>query len=241
VKDTVLFDLGGTLVEYHGRRDVPHILAQAIDQVEAELRRLGRLRVSSQVIRARVAEENHEADDHRVRPLAGRLMRIFDLDPGDWDEALVELLCRAFLRPIFARGRRFDDAIPALRRFRSSGWRIGIVSNTAWGSPGRLWREELARHSLDEWIDLAVFCTDVGWRKPAPRVYEWALERLGSQPEATIFVGDDARWDYDGPRRVGIEAVLLDRRGTTDGDTRETVRDLHEFCERALGRAREEA
>jgi len=232
IKSVVLLDLGGTLVDYYSRQEIPQVLEEAITEVEATLRRRRRLCVPPELVRARVAEENCETRDCRVRPLERRLARIFDLGEGGCDEAL----CRSFLKPIFARARRFDDTLPTLRRLRAAGLRLGLVSNTSWGSPGILWREELRRHGLDGLLEAAVFCTDVGWRKPAAQIYSYALERLGARPETAVFVGDDRRWDYDGPRSVGIEAVLLDRDGMMEDLVEDRVRDLDQFCAWVSGR-----
>ena len=230
----VLFDLGGTLVQYYGRSQIPEVLEQAITEVQNYLLRQDRLLVSPEAIWQAVEEENHEASDYRVRPLERRLAHIFGLgDPGQ-DAELYESMCRCFLRPIFGRARRFDDALPVLQRLRSAGYSLAIVSNTAWGSPAHLWREEIARHGLDRLVDEAVFCTDVGWRKPAPQIFTHTLEKLDARPRDCIFVGDDHRWDYFGPRAMGIEAVLLDREGTMQDITDRRVRDLHEFCDRQL-------
>jgi putative hydrolase of the HAD superfamily len=134
------------------------------------------------------------------------------------------------MAPLFARGRPYDDVLPVLRRLRAEGVRTAIVSNTPWGSPGDLWREELARLGLAGEVDLAVFCSDVGWRKPAAAIFEYTLARLDARPADCFFVGDNPRWDVAGPRRVGIEALLLDRDGMAkDGDS---IRDLYELWPR---------
>lgn len=213
MKRAVLFDLGGTLVEYYGRSDIPAVVEAAIDEVQACLGERGLLHVPPEEVWRRVAEENHEASDYRVRPLEQRLARVFQLDGTECSAALLEAVCRRFMQPIFARARRYDDAIPTLARLRAEGYRVAIVSNTSWGSPAHLWREEIERHGLDEWVGATVFCRDVGWRKPAPQIYAYTLERLGTHPEECLFVGDDYRWDVAGPRKVGMEAVLINRSG----------------------------
>lgn len=43
---------------------------------------------------------------------------------------------------------------------------------------------------VDELFDAVVDSSDVGMRKPDPRIYEVALERLGAEPEITVFVDD---------------------------------------------------
>lgn len=211
--DAVLFDLGNTLVAYYTRAQWPGILARAVDEVAACLRARGRLNVDPADLPARVEAQRGESPSNRVRPLTRRLAQIFALSPEDVAEEAGMELCRRFLRPIFSLARRYDDAAPALADVRGRGLRTGILSNAPWGSPAQPWREELARHELLEAVDAAVFCTDVGWRKPAPQAFALALDRIGGAAERSLFVGDDPRWDLAGARAVGMAAVLIDRSG----------------------------
>ncbi|MHB0876755.1 MAG: HAD family hydrolase [Anaerolineae bacterium] len=211
MKRAVLFDLGGTLAAYYGRQEFPAILRQSLEAV-AQCLRASRLPVpDADTIRQRAAGENREAADHQVRPLAERLQRIFALDGGD--AATNNAICRAFLGPIFACAHLYDDSLPVLRQLRWMGIHTAIVSNTPWGSPADLWREELARLGLAAAVDCSVFCSDVGWRKPDRRPFEQALSRLGLPATECLFVGDDPRWDTIGALGCGIDAVLIDRTG----------------------------
>jgi len=228
MKRAVLFDLGNTLAHYFGRAEFPAILEQAILEVRTYLQERGFPPIPSEALWQRVGEENHEAKDHRVRPLEGRLARIFQLDPGRV-ENVAEGMCRRFSGPIFARGQRYPDALPTLESLRSDGVKTAIVSNTPWGSPGALWREELERLGLDACVDATVFCTDVGWRKPARAIFECALERLQVEPQNCLFVGDDPRWDLAGPRALGMEAILIDRHGMFSDAAGETIQTLDEL------------
>jgi putative hydrolase of the HAD superfamily len=228
MKNTVLFDLGGTLARYFERSGFPDILKQAITKVQNYLRQKDLLSISTNTMWRRVREEDHEAKDHRVRPLEERLVRIFQLGESA-PSGLVMTICRCFMKPIFARGRCYEDALPTLRELRSTGFKMAIVSNTAWGSPAALWREEIKRLGLDMYVDVVVFCRDVGWRKPAKQIFEFALEKLQVLPQHCVFIGDDPRWDLVGPRAVGIETVLIDRRGVRQDAEEETIKSLYEL------------
>jgi putative hydrolase of the HAD superfamily len=214
MKSAALFDLGNTLVAYYERAEFPAVLAESIGEAKACLARRGSLSVADDVIGRRVAQEDYEAEDFRVRPLEGRLSRIFGLndsaEPGD----LVADLCRCFLRPVFARAQVYGDSVPALQALRGRGLKTAVVSNTPWGSPADLWREELERLGLAEHLDAAVFCRDAGWRKPDRRIFERALRVLGVAADEALFVGDDPRWDSVGAAAAGMDAVLIDRGGT---------------------------
>ena len=232
MKNTVLFDLGNTLVRYFERSESTAILQQAIAEVQNCLRQKNLLGISSDDMWQNVEEENHEAKDYRVRPLERRLVRIFQLEDSVHAEGLIMAMCRCFMKPVFARGRCYEDTIPALQRLKSEGFKTAIISNTPWGSPAVLWREEIARLGLGEYVDRIVFCRDVGWRKPARQIFEFTLEKLQAQPQQCIFVGDHPRWDLVGPRAAGIEAVLIDRRGTMHDAEEAPIHNLYEFLDR---------
>jgi len=218
MKDAVIFDLGNTLVSYYTRSEWPDILARAIDEVTAYLRSRGLLRIGPAELPTRVEGEREEPKDHRVKPLEGRLARIFDLSDGDLADGVAMEMCRRFMTPTFAVGRRYDDALPTLAALRQHGLRTAILSNTPWGSPAELWREEVDRHGLTEAVDAVAFCRDVGFRKPARQAFELVMKALGVTADRCLFVGDDPRWDIVGPRGVGMEAVLIDRAGSAQGD-----------------------
>lgn len=231
MKDTILFDFGNTLVSYFGRSEWPTVLAEAIANVTACLRERGLLRVPADELAARVQAERSEPLDHRVRPLQGRLARIFDLSPGELADGLAEPLCRQFTEPIFARAWVYEDVAAALEELRRHGRRIGILSNAPWGSPAKLWHEEVGRHGLAGAVDAVVFCTEVGWRKPAAQPFEFIMARLGVSADRCLFVGDDPRWDLLGPERIGMAALLIDRTGGPHAD-QDTITSLTELLQR---------
>lgn len=215
MKKAVLFDLGGTLAGYYQRHEFPGILQMAVSGVAEALEHEGLLRVPRGELWGRVEAEDHEALDHMVRPLEGRLSRIFGVE----DQGLLTRLCEVFMEPIFRLGYLYPDTLKTLRRLRGEGFRTAIISNTPWGSPARLWRGEADRLGLTPLVDALVFCRDVGWRKPARQVFEHTLRELGASPGVCLFVGDDPRWDLVGPRAVGIDAVIIDRFGGSPGSS----------------------
>ncbi len=229
-KTAILFDLGGTLAEYYSRSETPVVLAEALAEVQGLLSERGLVARMPE----NAPEQMHtqrEADDYRVRPLVERLARVFGLDGLDPSGELAAEMCRRFLRPIFARGRCYDDTLPVLRELRLRGIKTAIVSNTPWGSPAAPWREELARLGLSGLVDTAVFCTDVGWRKPARQIFDFALERLHAAPQESLFVGDHPVWDVAGARGAGMDAVLIDRYGEAQNAEERPIRNLYQLLD----------
>lgn len=206
----VLFDLGNTLVAYYKPADFAPILRESIVGVCGELQRRGYTQDRHQMLeRARLLD--HEREDHRVWPLADRLRELFGAPATN--PVLLPQLTALFLRPILRCARPDPAAVPLLAELRRRGLRTGIVSNTPWGSSGAVWRADLERLGLAAGIDVAVFCTDVGWRKPAPAIFERALLQLGLQASDVLFVGDDPARDVAGALAVGMKAAWLDPSG----------------------------
>jgi HAD superfamily hydrolase (TIGR01549 family) len=228
-KNTILFDLGGTLAYYYDMSGFQFILRQAINAVQLYLDEKGLLRVTPEIIALRVRDEDHESSDYSSRPLEERLTRIFSLDASTTTPQFLKEICQHFMRPIFARGRCFEDTLPALEELRSSGFRAAIVSNTSWGSPAALWRAEIRRLGLYSYMDAVVLDRDVGWRKPSERIFKSALKTLRASPAECLFVGDEPKWDLEGPRAIGIDAVLIDRKGVMPVGKEEPIKSLNQL------------
>jgi len=230
LKKAVLFDLGNTLAQYYEMTEFPSILEQGISNVSNYLGSLGFPSIPAPVLAERVKQENHESKDYRVRPLEDRLYRIFQLDDAySGHSELPITICRRFTEPIFALGQLYNDVLPSMKELQSKGLKIGIVSNTSWGSPAALWREEINRLGLEGYADKVVFCMDVGWRKPDARIFAFALQELGVTADESVFVGDEPRWDVAGPKAVGMDSIVIDRIGRFKDEHPHAIHNLLEL------------
>jgi len=203
----VLFDLGNTLVSYYQPPEFMPVLRRSL---EACLARLGHgplQREAQTALLHQALELNQERADLAVWPLEERLRVLFGHAAGD--AAMLERLCSAFLAPIFSTAQVNVEALPVLTGLKQLCIKTAVVSNTPWGSSGRAWRAELARHGLLAALDAVVFCTDVGWRKPHPAPFRRALELLDIPAGEAVFVGDDPVWDVDGANGAGLRPILL--------------------------------
>jgi FMN phosphatase YigB (HAD superfamily) len=94
-----------------------------------------------------------------------------------------------------------------LRRLAKSH-KLAVVSNfdytpTAW--------HVLEREGVADLFETVVVSDEVGWRKPAPIIFELALHRMGTAPADALFVGDRADIDVAGAQGVGMAAAWINR------------------------------
>ena len=231
---SILFDLGNTLVSYFEREEFPAVLAASLGAAHAALSAAGYREHSLAEVIERAAREGREPADLTTRRLAERLEAVFGRGAAELGGNGLRRAAREFVGPMHAPAAVYPDTIPALERLRAAGYRIGIVSNLPWGVPSELWRGELARHGIEAHLEFALFCSDVGYRKPAPQIFQAALEQLGVPPGETLFVGDEPVWDVEGAERAGIPAVLIDRRDRHPAHAGPRVRSLDELLDRLL-------
>jgi putative hydrolase of the HAD superfamily len=106
----------------------------------------------------------------------------------------------------WAPARRLAGTTHALLdAIRERGLKTGIVSNAF--DPGWILMRDLTEMGLAERLDVAVFSSDVGLRKPHPTIFQRALDELGVQPERALFVGDRLRQDVGGAHALGMRTV----------------------------------
>ena len=96
------------------------------------------------------------------------------------------------------------DTNATLTRLRGAGYRIGLISDCGPGTAA-VWDET----SFAPLIDEAVLSCSVGLKKPDPRIYTLACQRLGVSPERCLYVGDGGSSELTGATAMGMRAVLI--------------------------------
>jgi HAD superfamily hydrolase (TIGR01549 family) len=198
VLDAVLFDWGDTLMRWAWD---PELLAEGH---AAGFRALGRTPVAG--FTARFAEKYlprllrpatlEEVDYAAVvrEALAGAGVEIGDEELGRYLEAEHEAWSPA--RMLASTTHALLDTL------RGRGLKVGLVSN-ALDPPGLLHRD-LEQTGVAERLDVAVFSSEIGWRKPHPAIFERALAALGVEPDGVLFVGDTLATDVAGAAALGM-------------------------------------
>jgi HAD superfamily hydrolase (TIGR01509 family) len=136
-----------------------------------------------------------------------RILRAAGAEPRpDLVRALVDLDGELLVR----NSPAYDDALPFLRALRARGIKIAIVSNCSEHT-----RELLETDGVAALADTLVLSYEVGVQKPAPEIYYYALDRLGTPARSALFVDDQPSY-CAAAAALGITAVQIVR-GESDG------------------------
>ncbi|MGE5595583.1 MAG: HAD family hydrolase [Hyphomicrobiales bacterium] len=217
----ILFDVGDTL--WHGRDAPPaaEFRRMAAERAAEQLRAFGCAAADPALV-ARTAWDAMEQ--------AMRDARAGDLAEPDYglvaqralcglglsltrDQA-AELLEATYISGIEGGKAPFPDARAVLDELRHRGFRLATVTNRAFG--GERFRADLRDAGLGIGWDAEAVSVEVGYLKPHPALFEYALGQLGLGPQDALVVGNSLAEDVAGAHAVGMKAAW--RRCAPDAD-----------------------
>jgi len=148
----------------------------------------------------------------------------------------IRRICRNLapvLRPPGQAERLWSCVIPgvpeALASLRTAGVKLAAVSNSDGTVEGILIRQNL-RSYFTAVYDSRI----VGFEKPDPRIFHWALKDLDADPEHTLHVGDLYDIDVKGARAAGLHSALIDPFNDWGNFACERVKDLSDLSRKIL-------
>ncbi len=100
--------------------------------------------------------------------------------------------------------------VDAVRRL-SRGYRLGLLSNF---DDSRTGHEIMHDTGVRDLFELVVISADVGLRKPNPRIFQRMIADIQLEPQEILFVGDTARDDVLGSKRVGMYSAWINKHGS---------------------------
>jgi len=206
----ILFDLGDTLFDFEPM-DTRAIFEEAsrrtYEYLQSGGHRLPRFdryfRLQYSAVRWAYFWSKITRRDFNGFDLLCRLCRRMGLS---LDQPALRELAWRWYEPVTRYNTVAADVIPTLCKFRDRGLKLAIVSNTF--VPGFALDRHLELHGLLEFFPVRVYSSEVGYRKPHPRIFQIALQSIGVKPANAIFVGDLVKTDILGARRAGMVAVL---------------------------------
>jgi len=211
--EAILFDLGGTLVDYPSP-GWPVMAGRCLRGVYAfvvrpEREHPPRIAVVPDARQAHALRGSAPAGAH----FAHRLMLALRRMARGLSGRSLPRLAEACARPLLASGRLYDDAMPTILALEGRGYRLGLVSNTPWGTPEYLWEGQVERFGLAPHFPVRCFSSVVGFSKPDARIFQAAMAQVGAPPARTLFVGNDLAADIAGAAAVGMRTALVRRGG----------------------------
>ena len=115
----------------------------------------------------------------------------------------------------------YPEVPEVLQQLRSQGYELGVISNF-----DTRFFEIVRALGLEHLFDSVTISSLAGSAKPAPQIFQHALDQHVVGPEEAVHVGDDLKEDFEGATNAGLSGVLLDRDESETDDTIPCIVDL---------------
>lgn len=180
MKDTILFDFDGTII------DTNQLIARGLNTFS--LRYRGR-----------------SCSQEEMKLLAGRPLadQMNHLCPGE-GKRLSQEFSSWYARRHDRMTKAFPGMIALLHELKRHNIRLGLVSNNSTATV----QMGLRHLGISRMFPIIVTCDDVRDKKPSPEGIRKALDVLGSHLHSTLYVGDSAG-DLLAARNAGTSSALV--------------------------------
>jgi putative hydrolase of the HAD superfamily len=118
----------------------------------------------------------------------------------------------------------FPETAQTLAALKAHGVELGIISNF----DSRLF-SVIRGLGLADMFDTVTISSLAQAAKPAPKIFQLALDKHAVDPEEALHIGDSLRDDVEGARKAGLHSLLLDREGTQQRTDIRSIRALNEL------------
>ena len=212
----VVFDLDNTLLQ--SRRGAAEGLGVAASLISQELRKHGQPFSKLQVLR-----KLNVIERERRAPLSGLVPRnLYDRD--NWWKLLLKNLHLGHIQGPWIHETTlrywqayqgssppFPDAEATVRKLKTSGYRLGIVSDSD-GTRGMKEKRVNAVPFRNLFETAVVAGEDTPKVKPSKAPFRLVARRLELLPASLAYVGDNPQTDIKGAQAIGMTTILVKRK-----------------------------
>lgn len=227
---TVVFDIGGTLMEY---KNMPNVWIDFYTSAFNHVNHVLKLNLNAEDILQSVEKLKYYNPRVRYREVDYAPDMIFKDVTAHWNcSFLLDDVIDVFFSSLKLQPYIYPETIEVLNALKSKGYHIATLTDVATGMPDELHKSYFQQ--LMPYFDMYVSSSSCGYRKPNPKGLIDIAEKFNIDADNMIFVGDEEK-DIAVAKRFGCCCALIDRHNTgTDFGQDFTICNLHELADKIL-------
>lgn len=182
--------------------DMPHSFAQ----VEIEGVSSRQLRKAGSIISGIIAS-TYEMSIGSQPPWQEVFCQTFDRCGIPTDDGKVYIYSKLLLEKFNENCLLKPHSIEILETLKKRNKDLILVSNVT--GPTEVFYNQLQRLDIEKYFSTIIWSSEVGFRKPAPEIFEIAVNRSGADISQSLFIGDSEHADIQGAVNFGMDSILL--------------------------------
>ena len=194
----VIFDIDGTLYDYHAadKLAMKNFCAFVEKKLGVEEKIFRETYTAARnIIHERLKDT---AASHSRVMMIQTALELLGKNPFDDVLELYDVYWNFFL----ANMEPYDGAEDFLRALKNSGAKISTCTDMT----AHIQYRKISQLGLDKFIDFMVTSEETGFEKPAPIMFNFALEKMNVRADEAAYFGDSLDRDIEGAAAVGIES-----------------------------------
>lgn len=208
----LIFDINGTVTDIltnEGYDDIYRVMANLLDYQGITLSADEIRRLYFEINKRQRRCSGEEFPEFNAVGVFREIIELYGTDytfsmPKEKLQALPGFLAEAYRAASRFKLQLYPDVLKVLSALRGH-YRMAALSDgqSVWAIP------ELRSVGLLEYFDPVLISSDLGYRKPDPRMFEKTLDKMNLAPSEVLFIGNDMYRDVFGAHHLGIKTVFF--------------------------------
>lgn len=226
----VVFDLGGTLMQYVG---MPYSWVSFYRQGVREIKQKYGCNVPEEAVEKTVQmlesfnpRVHYREKEYTAESIFTKAMEHWHMDVRHMDvrhmDVPIEDCVETFWSSLNLKAEIYPDTIPVLSSLREQGYTIAALTDLPSAMPDRIFKRDISE--LLEYFDYYVSSAVSGYRKPAGKGLQMIAEKYEVPIAELILIGDEEK-DRLTAENAGCRFIPVRRLG----DTGDGIKDLYEL------------
>jgi putative hydrolase of the HAD superfamily len=132
----------------------------------------------------------------------GRLKKTFDALAYVISDDLINVIAIEYLDSLSEFNHLFDNTIEILEYLKGK-YKLHIITNGF----EEIQVKKLETSKIMRYFDVVVTSESVGFKKPNPKVFNYAIEKANAKNTTSIMIGDSIEADIEGALNIGMKAI----------------------------------
>lgn len=156
----------------------------------------------------------------------GRLKDTFDFLKFKIDDELINALADDYLEEL-AKFNKLFEGTHELLTYLQAKYKLHIITNGF----NEVQNAKLVNSGIKKYFDQIITSELVGFKKPNPKVFEFALNKSNAKKEESVMIGDSWEADIMGAKNYGMQTIYCNFNNEIVGESILSVSNLLQIKE----------
>ena len=216
----IMFDMGGTLVDFAFKEDPSYVLYEHIENKTIEKEEF--VDFVSRLVKDTL--DKRTTFDISFSSFLNAILRYFNTSIDIPLEEMEIIYEKTLLEHTL-----IENVVPLLEECKKEGLKLIVLSNTFFSTNAI--SKILEEFDLLKYFDKVIASSDCLVRKPSTLFFEMGIKEMGLNKKEIMYIGNDYNFDCVGCMMTGIPIIFYNRKHYQEYELFETIKEIKDYDE----------